>query len=85
MLLGNFLYDNYQQALNILSETGAELQAYRDIHSLSDMDFERFLEEECTYLARLAKPWVENDIEIAYVEALENMEMARYVGTVPHH
>ena len=49
------------------------------------MDFERFLEEECTYLAGLAKPRVENDIEIAYVEALENMEMARYVGTVPHY
>ena len=75
-VLGNFLYDNYQQALNILSDTGAELQAYRDVHSLSDMDFEQFLEEECTCLAGLTKPQVENDIEIAYVEALENMEIA---------
>ena len=71
-----FLHGNYKQSLSVISEQGAELQAYMSAHNLEDHDFQPFLIEECNYLAALKKPCAENEVDVAYVQALEALEMA---------
>jgi hypothetical protein len=50
---------------------------------LDDSDFDRFLEEERQYLKGLKEPRQhDNEMEILYVEALENLEAAEYVTLI---
>jgi hypothetical protein len=74
---GNFLYNNYIQALEILSKERPILAQFKVQFHLEDADFERFLEEERQYLKGLKAPrQYDNEMDIVYVEALEGLEAA---------
>ena len=74
--IADFLHCNYKQSLGVKLEQGAELQAYMDTHNLEDCDFKCFLMEERNYLAALKKPHAENELDTAYIQALEALKMA---------
>ncbi|KIJ30002.1 hypothetical protein M422DRAFT_187667, partial [Sphaerobolus stellatus SS14] len=73
--LAGFLFNNYRQALELISELEAELVVLKSAHLLQDQDFETFLQEEQEYVANLKNPRG-NPLEFAYVEALEAFEDA---------
>ncbi|KIJ45328.1 hypothetical protein M422DRAFT_166820, partial [Sphaerobolus stellatus SS14] len=73
--LSRFLLNNYKQALELISTLKMELNIFKALHSLTDADFETFLEEEKGYLARFKSPRL-NGMHYTYVEALEKLEMA---------
>ena len=52
-----------------------ELGIFKAAHQLADEDFERFIQEEWQYLANLKKLHG-NELEFAYVQALEALEDA---------
>jgi len=55
-----------------------ELSMFKANRNLTDMDLERFLDEEKVYLGSLKKPRAENTLEVAYIEALEAWEDVQY-------
>jgi hypothetical protein len=75
--VGRFLYNNYKQALAIISEYGPEIEHFKAIHSLEDADFERWHTEELEYLESAHTESVTDIAAITYVEALQNLEKAQ--------
>jgi len=54
---------------------------YKEAHGLHDIDFEKFLEEECNYLASLKKPRADDLMDMAYIKSLEALEAAVYMNS----
>ncbi|KIJ27126.1 hypothetical protein M422DRAFT_215978 [Sphaerobolus stellatus SS14] len=74
--LSQFLYNNYRQALETISTLTAHITIVKEKNSITDNDLDRYLEEECHYLESLTNPRECNELEVAYVEALEALEDA---------
>ena len=72
MVVGNFLFNNYKQALAIISDYTPDINALKAIMpGLADEDFVKWREEELQYLQRL---WVEPEYDVqtvAYIEVLK--------------
>ena len=77
MYLGNFLYNNYKQALDIIASFTPQVEEFKASRNISDDDFETWRKEELEYLTSLtAEP--EYDVcAVAYVEALEALSKAQ--------
>lgn len=71
--LGNFIHNNYKQALNIIVEVGDLLQQIKDSKGFVDTDFLVFLQEEKEYLDGLTKEPEAETLAVGYVEALEQL------------
>ncbi|KIM53554.1 hypothetical protein SCLCIDRAFT_88086, partial [Scleroderma citrinum Foug A] len=48
--LSHFLFNNYQQALRIISANTVDLDAYCTLHPNENLDFELWVAEELAYL-----------------------------------
>ncbi|KAI0038843.1 hypothetical protein FA95DRAFT_1504966, partial [Auriscalpium vulgare] len=77
--LSTFLYNNYRQALSMISEYTRELAVFTQITGFSAPDFERWIVEERDYLENLREEPEEDIQKISYVEALINLEAAESV------
>jgi hypothetical protein len=74
---GDFLYNNYRQALQLISELSPEVDKYMRKGRLTDAAFLTFLNEERAYLSLPKNPRThDNEMDVAYVEALEAVETA---------
>ncbi|KAH9931426.1 uncharacterized protein B0H18DRAFT_1083452 [Fomitopsis serialis] len=78
-ILGNFIYNNYRQALDIIQEDGCVLAALSAELNTSDNDYEEYLRQEREYLrGRKAEP-PEVSRKLMYLEALRRLEDAGYL------
>lgn len=73
--LGSFIFNNYRQALVIISEVSTALNRLRveKRSNLTGEDFERWIQEEKDYLESLAKEPEELTLGVGYVEALDEL------------
>jgi len=71
---GNFLLQNYKQALDTLGNLRQELHIFKTSTNFSAMDFQCWYEEETAFLsvAKRKEPDVLM-IKVSYVEAMENL------------
>jgi Kyakuja-Dileera-Zisupton transposase len=71
-IAGNFLLNNYKQALAILLDYNRDVEALKQtMPNLVDEDFVQWREEELEYLTKMQEQPEYNVQIIAYVEALE--------------
>ncbi|KAI0363427.1 hypothetical protein BV20DRAFT_931127, partial [Pilatotrama ljubarskyi] len=75
---GKFIFNNYRQALQIIEEGTRALAVYSVELGTSDVDYERYLVEEGEYLQSLKSEPPELAHKLEYMEALDNLEKARY-------
>ena len=71
---GNFLLQNYKQALDTLGNLRRELHIFETSTNFSATDFQRWHEEETAFLS-VAKRKEPNVLamKVSYVEAMENL------------
>ncbi|KAI0038469.1 hypothetical protein FA95DRAFT_1662786 [Auriscalpium vulgare] len=74
--LSRFIYNNYRQALGMISEYTRELAVFTQITGFTGADFERWIVEERDYLESLREEPEEDMQKVSYVEALVNLEAA---------
>ena len=74
--LGDFLLQNYKQALNIQLVHRLQLEQFEVSTGFTAADFKRWHEEESTFLslARRKEP-EETTLKVSYAEALEEVFM----------
>lgn len=74
---GNFIYNNYRQALTILGEGAETLEVLCTSLGVTNTDLERYLEQEREYLRsrKMERPEVVRKAE--YVEALKRLDVAQ--------
>lgn len=77
--IGQFLYENYSQALKILSSEATLLEEFNEHNQFMPITYESFIREERLYLERLKKPWVPDELEVTYVRALEELEIVECI------
>lgn len=77
--IGRFLYNNYKQALSIISEYTLEIDRLKAQLNVTDETIEGWIGEERQFLQELKQPPEERTLEIAYVQALRQREKAEYV------
>lgn len=80
--IGNFIYSNYKQALDILQYDGATFALLAEKLKITSEDCERYLQEERKYLEKrkCEPPKVAN--MLAYAKALANLERYGYVSVL---
>lgn len=71
--LGQFIYNNYRQALEIINTNPGFISAACATLGVREDDFETFLEEEKTYLQDLRRGPAAPHLDIEYVAALEEL------------
>jgi hypothetical protein len=76
---GNFLLQNYKQALDTLVNLGQELQTFKALIGFTMVDFLHWHQEETTFLS-IAK---QNEpdgttLKVSYVEALQKLFTLEY-------
>ncbi len=76
--LGQMLYNNYRQALEIIKEKTPVMQEALQALSLTEEDVHRFEAEEAEYFTNLRDEDPEDLRDILYVEALRELREARY-------
>ncbi|KIM59746.1 hypothetical protein SCLCIDRAFT_27138 [Scleroderma citrinum Foug A] len=69
--LSCFLFNNYQQALRIISANTVDLDAYRMLHPNENLDFESWVAEELAYLQAVESEPKQDALRVTYVEELE--------------
>ena len=79
-MLGMFIYNNYKQSLSIISTNSITLATVCGDLNIKNDDFERYLNEERTYLANLKKEHLENTLHLDYVKALDHLQLMWYVS-----
>lgn len=79
-MIGNFIYNNYRQALTIIGENTATLDILCTRLGVTWADLERFLDEERQYLLSRKKEPPEVMRKVEYVQALQRLEEAQYVN-----
>ena len=77
---GNFIYNNYRQALHVIGESAAVLETLCVKLGVTKADLERFLEDERQYLRSRKKEPPEVMRKAEYMLALRRLEEARYVA-----
>ncbi|KAG1789326.1 hypothetical protein EV424DRAFT_1476376 [Suillus variegatus] len=71
--LSNFLYSNYKQALDILNDGDTTLpKLMQDLRLMDESIFERWLEEEKTYLQGLTREPEDETLQMEYWQKLVN-------------
>ncbi|KAF8548221.1 hypothetical protein OG21DRAFT_1479278 [Imleria badia] len=70
----NFLLNNYHQALNIINKYSMELTAFKSATGFTDIDFERWHEEEKQYLSNCMSEPCEASLVVEYVELLQKLQ-----------
>jgi hypothetical protein len=75
-MLGNFMYNNYWQALAIIAGYTPEVEAFKKMFHYNDTVFHTWREEEITYLKDLSCEPEQDILATAYVEALEALHRA---------
>jgi hypothetical protein len=78
--LGKFLYNNYKQALGIISSYVPEIERFKQTFGYQDDDFLRWRDEEIEYLSNLSREPEHDILATAYVEALQTLHHAEYVS-----
>lgn len=69
-MIGNFLLNNYKQALKIISDYKPELQAFKERLQIDDQVIDGWLGEEEIFLQNLKEEPEERVLACSYVEAL---------------
>ena len=80
--LGLMLFNNYQQALQIIKEGEPVLQSTIFSLGVSTGDLDMWQKEQAEFFATLGKVPERDLHRIAYVELLEELRDARYLGSV---
>ncbi|KAG1780720.1 hypothetical protein EV702DRAFT_1023402 [Suillus placidus] len=76
--ISNFLYHNYKQALDILSDGDATLPVLmRDLKLTDESIFERWLEEEKVYLESLTREPEDETLQMEYWQKLVNLTASK--------
>ncbi|KAH7917652.1 hypothetical protein BV22DRAFT_1108532 [Leucogyrophana mollusca] len=71
-----FLFNNYKQALTIISEFSTGLDNFKRDKNLTDEDFVRWKDEELQYLENSAKEPEYNTMAVKYVDELQKLRYA---------
>ena len=74
---GNFILNNYRQALTIIGEGAETLRTLCAALSITEADLERYLEQEREYLRSRKKERPEVVRKAEYIEALKRLDAAR--------
>ena len=77
--LGNFIYQNYRQALERIQIDTPRLAALSTKLGISGEDYERYLESERAYLMGLQAEPQEVKATADYIEQLFELDNLRYV------
>jgi hypothetical protein len=75
-LTGRFLYNNYKQALDIISKNTPELDLFKRTNNVVDDDFEQWHQEELDYLRSCVAESDSTTIAVQYVEQLQKLQFA---------
>lgn len=70
VISGRFLYNNYKQALNIISEYAGDIEELKTRLNITDEVIEGWIGSERQFLKDLKHEPEERILEMAYVEAL---------------
>lgn len=76
IFVGNFIYNNYRQALEIISTSKANLRLLEERLGTSSDDYQRYLMEERRYLASLKQEPEDTLQKVEYMEKLEKLKEA---------
>jgi len=79
-MTGEFLVNNYKQALGILKSEPALCKTMQDQGINSDATFQEWLVEERTYLRGLQKEPIRETLEMEYLQSLMNWTESRYAN-----
>ncbi|KIK28751.1 hypothetical protein PISMIDRAFT_90228 [Pisolithus microcarpus 441] len=71
--LGNFLWNHYSSARSAIHTLTAKLDILKLQFQLTDADFERFHEQECSYLTNFKALPVQDQVLIKYIHALDEL------------
>ncbi|KAG1753439.1 hypothetical protein EDB19DRAFT_1903100 [Suillus lakei] len=74
--LSHFIFNNYQQALTIITDYTKELEAYCLMYPDEVLDFDSWIDEELAYLCAVGSEPQHNVLTVEYVDALE--KLAKY-------
>ncbi|KAI0037789.1 hypothetical protein FA95DRAFT_1506476, partial [Auriscalpium vulgare] len=77
--LSNFLLKNYKQAIAVLADYEPEVRLFKEATGYTDEDFESWVVEERRYLQDAKKVPAADEQEQAYVQALIDLDNAKYV------
>ncbi|KIM53199.1 hypothetical protein SCLCIDRAFT_32065 [Scleroderma citrinum Foug A] len=69
--LSRFLFNNYKQALSLITDYSKDLDAYRVLYLTQTLNFEAWASEELEYLKNVVTEPMQDALAIKYVEALE--------------
>lgn len=75
IFIGNFLYNNYKQALSILETKSAVTAALTKVGASSAEVVKEWLQEEAIYLCGLSKEPLEETLEMEYYKMLESLHV----------
>ncbi|TFK60510.1 hypothetical protein BDN72DRAFT_730156, partial [Pluteus cervinus] len=76
--LSNFLFNNYKQAIRIISSYSPIVDALKEKLKISDNDFTRWIDEERAYLASLSKKEKIPQDAVSYVTRLSALAAFEY-------
>lgn len=82
---GNFIYQNYRQALEKIADESQRLTALAQNLGTSDADYERYLQAERDYLVALKTEPKEVQEAIDYIELLQGLAAAACVSQIFSH
>ncbi len=74
---GKFLFNNYKQAVKIITEFTPQLTIYKQSSGITDTDIQHWPEDELKYLNDLQTEPEIDAIPVAYVEALMTLKIAQ--------
>jgi hypothetical protein len=74
--VGNFIYHNYRQAIDVICDDGAKLDVLSEKLNTGPDDYERYLVSEQEYLERLRTEPREVLQTVSYMEVLGRLEKA---------
>ena len=77
---GNFIYQNYQQALDKIATESQQLAALSAKLKTTPADYEGYIQAECEHLQSLKEEPVEVQRSIDYLEVLLKLAEAKYVS-----
>ncbi|KAI6041722.1 hypothetical protein EDC04DRAFT_2565236, partial [Pisolithus marmoratus] len=76
--LSRFLFNNYKQALRIISANTAELDTYHVLHLDQHLDFGSWAAEELAYLKSVESEPKQDVLRVTYMEELEKLAKLEY-------
>ena len=74
---GNFLLNNYKQAIQIIKDYSLGICAWKQCLGISNQDIDEWLEDERKFLESLKEEPEECVLACTYVEALQTCQVAK--------